>query len=554
MVGGGPVGLSMALQLGRAGIRTLLVERRAGTSTHPRAFGIHGRTMEIFRQWGIAKEVRARGIPHERTRGVAWFTRLTGEELGRVMLADEAPADPGPGPEPPCFCPQPTYEGVLLDAVRREEHVAVEFRCEARAISQSDDGVEVTVHHLDDDAAEQVRARYVVAADGLASTLRTLLGIGESGTPAFGHTVNVQVRADLERYARDKPFVLMWIVNGDTQGTLAPAGADFTRWTYNFAGEPGAIYPDEHVIEQVRQAVGDPELDVEVLKVLPWTYDQAVAEHWRAGRVFLVGDAAHRFPPHGGFGMNSGIQDAQNLAWKLREVLRGGAGDTLLDTYEAERKPVAEFNGRQSLHNTESMKKTGWRMPDPAELSRIELPNEGRDIRARIAAGVPGQRDHFRSEGQQYGVIYTSDAVVDDGTVAEVSSVTDYRATGHPGARAPHVWLTRPYGEVLSTIDLWDGGFVLLSSGDSRWEAAARTVSADGPPISVHAIGPDADLRDTTCPWTSLYGVGEGGAVLVRPDGHVGARFSDLPKDAAAQLVSALRHILQTTAGATSRG
>jgi hypothetical protein len=169
---------------------------------------------------------------------------------------------------------------------------------------------------------------------------------------------------------------------------------------------------------------------------------------------------------------------------------------------------------------------------------------------------VPGQRDHFRSEGQQYGAIYRSDAVVDDGTVADISTVTDYRATGHPGARAPHVWLTRPSGEVISTIDLWDGGFVLLTGGGSRkrWEAAASAARAEGPPISVHAIGPDTDLRDTTCSWTSVYGVGAGGAVLVRPDGHVGARFKDLPEDARAQLGATVRQLLHSTSTASSSG
>jgi putative polyketide hydroxylase len=560
VVGGGPVGLSMALQLGRAGIETLLVERRATVSTHPKAFGIHGRTMEIFRQWGIATDVRRRGIPAERTQGVGWFTRLSGHELGRIMFADEGgpiedgavEVDPGPSPEPPCFCPQPIYERVLLDAVRREPHVTLRFEREARDISPSEDavedGVEVTVQRVDGDGVERIRAQYVVAADGVASTLRTALGIDESGTPAFGHSVNVYFRADLEPYARGKPFALLWIVNPDTQGTLAPASADFTMWTYNFAGEPGVVYGHDVLVDRVREAVGDPQVEVAVLDVLRWDYDQAVADRWRVGRVFLVGDAAHRFPPHGGFGMNSGIQDAHNLAWKLVEVMRGRAGDALLDTYEAERKPIAEYNGSQALHNTHSLKDTGWHMPDPAELSVIELPVEGRDIRARLAAAVPRQREHFRSEGQQYGAVYQSDAVVDDGSVAEISTVTDYRATGHPGARAPHVWLTRPSGPLASTVDLWDAGFVLLTNDSGvQWDAAARAVTAAlGVGLSVHRIGPEADLREATGSWTGVYGVSPGGAVLVRPDGHVGARFSDPPEDATAQLDSAVRQILQT--------
>jgi putative polyketide hydroxylase len=556
VIGGGPVGLSMAHLLGRAGISTLLVERNSGTSRHPRASGIHGRTMELFRQWGVAGQIRAFGLPPERAQGFGWMTRLNGLELGRLMFADGPPPPPKAKevtPEHPCFCPQLAYEPVLLREAAAHPSVTIEFDRAAEAIDQDDSRVVVGVRDLKTGRVDGVSASYVVAADGAASSTRASLGISETATERFGHSINVYFRAALAPYVADRPFMLFWIVNGETQGTLGAASPDHTLWTYNFDGDRRAEYPDEALVAQVRQAVGAEDLEVEVLEVLRWDYDQAVTDEWRLGRVLLVGDAAHRFPPHGAFGMNSGVQDANNLAWKLISVLRGAAAPGLLDTYQAERKPVAELNSSQALSNTKTLAETGWHGPYRDELATIELPAEGRELRERIGAAVAKQRDHLHSEGQQFGTIYRSDAVFPDGAEAPESTISEYRETGAPGARAPHLWLRNAAGERLSTVDLWAGEFVLLAGeGGPGWLAAASTVSnVLGVPVTPYQIGRDL-MTEEVNGFGDTYGVSPDGAVLVRPDGHVAARFDTAPSDEGAALDQALSQILHVRAHVAS--
>jgi len=275
-------------------------------------------------------------------------------------------------------------------------------------------------------------------------------------------------------------------------------------------------------------------------------YDQAVTARWRSGRVLVCGDAAHRFPPHGGYGMNSGVQDAENLAWKLRVVLRGAATAGLLDSYEPERKPVAEFNGERALINTQALQETLWLADDPAALATAERLHDGADIRQGTSVAVARQRDHFFTEGQQLGFVYESAAVVDDGTPAEQSTVSTYHATGHPGARAPHLWLADRDGAQCSTVDLCTDRFVLLAGpGGGPWLAAAQAAGDRlGVAISGHVIGTGCDLHEVSGSWTDLYGVSATGAVLVRPDGHVAARFAALPADATAAVIDALGRVL----------
>lgn len=505
--------------------------------------------MELFRQWGIADDIRSKAVPVEQTQGFGWMTRLVGMELGRLMFADEVNMR-GPmveaGPEPPCFCPQPIYQEIIAATVSRHPSVTVEFGRDVVRLDQDGDGVRVGVRHPDSGVLETIDASYVVAADGAATSTRARLGIVETGTGSFGHSVNVFFRARLSPYVNDKPFMLFWIVNGETQGTLAAASSDQTCWTYNFDAQPGVEYQEATLVNEVRQAVGVADLDVEVLDVLRWDYEQAVSEDWRAGRVLLAGDAAHRFPPHGAFGMNSGVQDANNLAWKLVQVLRGSAGDALLDTYEAERKPVAEQNSMVALANTRAVAATAGRGMSRKELAAIEHPVEGREIRERIGAAVSAQRAHLHSEGQQFGTIYKSSAVVPDGTSPVDSTVSEYRETASPGARAPHVWLRNPSGDRLSTLDLWNDGFVLLTGAQGEpWLAAAPSIAQrTGLKLASYGIGTGSEFVADERSWTETYGVSDGGAVLVRPDGHVGARFPQPSDDPHASLNEVFHRIL----------
>ncbi|MEU9332892.1 FAD-dependent monooxygenase [Streptomyces sp. NPDC048290] len=317
---------------------------------------------------------------------------------------------------------------------------------------------------------------HVVAADGTRSPVRRTLGITEDAGPVFGESVNVCFRsAALTRSMADSPHMTHWVVDAELSGAVYITGRD-DRWILNVERDPAlpdSAYDDARRVDMVRRAVGDPDLDVEVLTTLRWLHESAVADTWRVGRVLLAGDAVRRFPPHGGFGMNSGIQDTHNLVWKLVRVLRGDASDGLLDTYEQERKPVAVHNRDQVMLNTERLAETGWLADAAEEIAGIELP-EGEAIRRRIRDGVPAQREQFWTSGQQFGYLCTSSAVIADGTAPEVSTVSDYRPTGHPGARAPHLWLRDRQDRRCSTVDLPAAGFVLLTGAEGEpWREPA---------------------------------------------------------------------------------
>jgi putative polyketide hydroxylase len=514
VIGGGPVGLTAASLLGQLGIETLLVERHPTTSSHPRGFGIHPRTMEVFRRVGVADAIRSVGLPPTVAGGFGFVTRLNGDERARLMLG---PMPDLVGPEEGCFCPQHRYEAILRQCAEEHPSVSCRFGTEATAV----DVVEGLARVGLSGPRTAVTSRYVVAADGMRSPVRGLVHATETGSGVFGHAVSVHFRADLAGFRQDRPFALTWTVASGAEGTFAVAAADASEWTFTFAGSRDDDYSDADLQARVIDAVGDPDVTLEVLDVLRWDYEQAVTDRWRAGPVLFCGDSAHRFPPHGGFGMNSGVQDAENLAWKLAAVLRWGAAESLLDTYERERKPVATYNGQRALINTQRLAAARWE-PEHA------------------AASLEDQHEHFLSLGQQMGAIYTSAAVVDDGTDIEPSTVTDYVETGRPGARAPHITIEDAHGRRTSTIDACAGTFVLVT-GD---EAAVPSV-ASAVPLAVIHLGPAGTHRSVDRPWQEVYGVSSTGAVLIRPDGHVGARFHDLPDEPDRAVADALDEILR---------
>ncbi|MDQ1697853.1 MAG: putative polyketide hydroxylase [Frankiaceae bacterium] len=510
VIGGGPVGLTAAALLGDLGVETLLVDRKPTTSSHPRAFGVHPRTMEVWRRLGVADDVRSVAVPPEHTAGIGWMTSLTGMEVGRLMFPP--PPSVEVSPEPGCFCAQHRYEAVLHEAAQARAAVSVRFGCEVTAI-QRPDAPRLTVVDSSTGVSEVVSARYVVAADGLASPVRQRLGVRERATGRFGHSVNVYFRADLAPLRKERPFALTWTVGPGAEGTFAVVAADLHEWTFNFEADPDHVYSEAELIAAVQRGVGDPGLAVEILDVLRWDYEQAVTDSWCVGRTFFCGDSAHRFPPHGGFGMNSGVQDAENLAWKLAAVLRWGAGESLLDTYETERKPVATYNSARALANTQALASAKW----DAEHAQ---------------ASVDAQVEHFFTLGQQMGTVYRSAAVIDDGQPVEQSTVTTYVESACPGARAPHVELRGADGRSISTIDLCRGRFVALVGAGAPIPDERRPASDGRPPIAWAAIGPTGDYRPIGRSWHDVYGVGDAGTVLVRPDGHVAARFAEPPSPA----------------------
>lgn len=543
IIGAGPVGLVSAIQLGRAGIKTLLLERRATFSTHPKSGGIHARTMEIYRQLGISHLIQENGRSSNGALTLGWMTSLNGIEIGSITVGaseEERERFRTWSPETMVSCTQDIYEPILGEVVRRYPSVSLRMSSEATSVAQDETGV--TIGYSDGDGEKIVRADYVVGADGVRSPTRRWLGITESGVEPFGNSINVVFDADLEPYRAGRDYGLFWVLNAKTQGAFGSRKSG-TYWSYNFtvpAEEDPASYAPERCVETIRAAIGVAGVPIRVVSILHWKLEQAVTDHWRAGRVFLAGDASHRFPPHGGFGMNSGLQDSQNLVWKLVARLRWGAGDGLLDSYEAERKPIAEQNGEQCLVNTRRLAAVGG--PDAAALAMIETP-EGQALREKMRASLSGQREQILSQGQQFGQIYGSGALIDDGTSAEESTISNYRPTGHPGARAPHFWLE----DGRSTIDLYDGGFVLFAArhGEAWLEAAASAAKSVSAPLSAFQIGGSGcQLRSGGLAWEEVVGVSGEGAILIRPDGYVAARWAALPNDPALALKGALALLL----------
>jgi putative polyketide hydroxylase len=554
IIGGGPVGLVSAIQLGRAGIKTLLLERRSTFSVHPKAAGTHARTMEIYRQLGLANAIRKNASDYNGAFSIGWTTRLNGIEIGGLTIGDkQADIDLFRrwSPETMAFCSQDIYEPLFADATHSYATIELRLGAEATGISQTPEGVNVE-YTSPQHGKRTVFAQYAIGADGIRSPTRLRLGITEDALPSFGNSVNVVFEADMESLRAGREYGLFWIVNADIQGAFAWRRRG-NLWSFNFEAGPGedpAIYTADRCADIIRLAAGVPDLSLRVISILHWRHDQSVTDRWRAGRVFLAGDAAHRFPPHGGFGMNSGVQDSHNLAWKLVARLRWQAGEGLLDSYEKERKPVAQRNGEQCVLNTKRMEETGWLLKNPQALASIETP-EGEPLRQKIRGAIPKQREQLFSQGQQFGQLYSSEAVIDDGTPVVESSVSEYRPTGRPGARAPHHWLLDMQGKEFSTIDLYDGGFVLLAARDGEaWVSAASQI-ADTTRIRLSGflIG-SAHCREVPggTPWNDVVGISASGAALIRPDGYVGARWTSLPKDPRQVLEAALVHILDLPA------
>ena len=553
ILGGGPIGLAAAVALGRKGVDTVLVKRRAATSSHPRAHTEDGRSMELFPLWGIDAEVRDEGLPLSFLRSVGFKTRMAGIELGSIHFPPDSEwvmGQDGQGPAALSSTPQDRLEPILLHRAESCDSVSVHFGWSAEELSQGSDSVVVRLQDALGNSAT-VEARYVIVADGPRSKIRESLGIEVGGPGSLGSQLGIYFHADLSEVVDEHRHALYWLYNPEVQGVIIPLdGAK--RWHLLFAydadKESVEDYPPERCEAIVRGLIGRDDIDIDIQSVLPWRMRATVAERFRSGRVFLAGDAAHTMPPTGGKGMNTGIGDVHNLAWKLHLVLRGLADPSLLDSYEPERVPVGWYNTMNSAKNAQKMVESGLAgimTSDPEGFAAIE-DEAGEPLRQRIAEAIPGQFEHFNFDGVSFGYVYDeSPAVVDDGTPVVPSGISDYVPNAHPGARAPHVWL-HDGDRKVSTVDLSDDRFAVLAS-TTEWADTARVVGNEfGIPLQAYVIGAGAgaDLVDPSGTWAQHYGVGPEGAVLVRPDGHVGWRRSEAAADPVGELRTTVRTIL----------
>jgi 2-polyprenyl-6-methoxyphenol hydroxylase-like FAD-dependent oxidoreductase len=510
IVGGGPVGLTASILLSRLGVASRLVERHPGTAFHPKARNINMRTMEVFRQCGVEDDVRAAGLALERTVYLIWAESLAGREIERRAPArSNTRGENSPSAVGHCLCAQDDLEPVLRRHAEGLAPGTVAFGTELVRLEQDAEGVTATVR--DAGGERKIRAQYMIAADGARSRVLPALGIPRHGTAEVYRSVNVLLRADLSPWVKDRPAAIYLIRQPGLRCTFMTING-VNRWGFliNLAvGADFKPYSKERCAEVARLAAGVTDLPVEILGVDPWIAAALVAERFSSGRVFIAGDAAHEMPPTGGFGLNTGVQDVHNLAWKLAAVLKGWAAPELLDTYDAERRPWGQWVTDEALESAISM---------------------GRGQQLDRASSGPPQtaRPEFHSElGVIFGASYASPAVIPDGTDAPKleNPVSQYIPSAHPGARAPHVWLQRN-GNRVSTHDLVGTGFVLFAGErGAAWRDAARAAAGSlGVPLSAFTVGTDGDLRDADGRWARACEVEADGAVLLRPDGHVAWR------------------------------
>lgn len=520
IVGGGPIGLALAGELGWRGVRCTLVERGDGSVLQPKMDFVGVRTMEFCRRWGIVPWVHAAGYNRAYPQDCAWVDSLTGHEFGREPFP--ACRDEKPLPQSPYSrgerCPQDFFDPVLRRFAAQFPGTRLRHETELVSFREEAGGVLATVKDLKSGREERLRAAYLVGCDGGASMVREALGIAMSGSPVLTYTTNVIFRcAGLEKLHDKKPGYRYILIGPEgTYATLvAIDGRD--RWRFSLVGdEQKRRLPEEEVRAVIVRAMGKP-FDFEILSMVPWIRRQLVADRFGTKRVFIAGDAAHLTSPTGGFGMNMGIQDSVDLGWKLAAVVDGWADAGLLSTYERERRPVAIRNVNEATGNLKRMLAPRDAKP-PAE---IFLPGREHDA-ARKAFGdrytAMMKREWF-APGIHLGYVYEgSPAIVPDGTPAPPDEVQTYVQTARPGSRAPHVWL----GEDRSTLDLFGRGFVLLRLGGGApaggWLIAAAR--ARGVPLSVrhleHAQAEAAYARRL---------------VLVRPDGHVAWRSDVEPNE-----------------------
>ena len=505
--GGGPVGLSASLLLSRHGVRSLLVERHPSTALTPKARGINARTMEVFRQCGIDTAVREAGLAEGRLGLIVWAESLAGNEIERRVPGRATAKNMAATPVKNCLCAQDDLEPVIRRfAEEAAAPGALRFNTELTSFSQRPGAVTGILTDRTSGEETPFTARYLIAAEGAQSRVRRALDVKMTGEEKVYDSVNILFHADLTQWVEHRPAALYFVEQDDLRATfLTINGRD--RWGFlihsprKFGWQPQDFTP-EFCAALIRKGVGVPDLAVSVLAIGPWEASAIVADHYRIGNVFLAGDAAHEMPPTGGFGLNTGVQDVHNLAWKIAAVIDGNADEALLDSYHAERQPFGRVVTENALANALSM---------------------GRN--ARQSKVLP-RREFLNEQGLIFGACYQSIAVVPDGTPPVVvdDPVTDYVPSARPGSRAPHVWLTRGSGQI-STIDLFGPHFVLLAGRDGdAWRRAALAIGPSRPPLVAFTVGRDEDLGDPDGHWHRAYGVDTDGAVLVRPDGHVAWR------------------------------
>ena len=574
IIGTGPAGASTAALLATYGIETMVVNRYRWLANTPRAHITNQRTMEVLRDLG--PEVEAEAYMHATEQDLmgenVFCESLAGEEIGRMKSWGKHPLSRAAHQlASPCHMndlPQTFMEPILFSTACKR---GAQGRMSTEYLSHVQDADGVTTTLLDRLSGREfeVRSKYLVGADGGNSLVAEHIDTPIEGKMGVGGSMNILFRADLSQYVAHRPSVLYWVmqpgadVGGIGMGLvrmIRPWNEWLIVWGYDINQPPPEV--DEAFATGVaRQLVGDPELEIELISANTWTVNDAYATHMQKDRVFIMGDAAHRHPPSNGLGSNTSIQDAFNLAWKLAAVIKGQAGAALLDTYSAERAPIAKqivTRANQSIGEFgpifEALGMTGGTDIERIQANmdaRCDASPEGEAQRAALRAAIAFKKYEFDAHGVEMNQRYTSAAVVSDGAPTpgfDRDAELHYQPTTSPGARLPHVWVfDHDTGAQVSTLDLCGGGaFTLLTGiGGEAWCAAAETEAARlGLSLRCHVIGPRQPFVDHTGDWSRASEVGDTGCLLIRPDHHVAWRSASLTEDPEADLRRVLSQIL----------
>lgn len=581
IVGGGGAGLTASMLLSTYGVDSLLISRSPHTSKLPKAHVLNQRTMEIFTEVGVADAVYDRGTPPENMKATAWYAGLAGDhanygrELGRLEVWGGGYTDPDYIAASACRTtnlPQIRLEPVLKNHAESLGRSEIRFNHELLSLEQDSDGVTARILDRANDEEYSVRADYLLGADG-GHVVGAAVGIGMSGPRDIMKLVSVHMGADLSQWMGDDEVLIRWLVNPNfggswASGILVPMGPDHwgpksEEWVFHMqyaTGDPDAMQ-EEKVLERMRATLGIADFSPKIFRISAWVMEGVIADRFRNGRVFLLGDAAHRHPPTGGLGLNSAVHDAYNLVWKLVAVLRGQAGDGLLDTYEAERKPVDQHNIDNAIANAMNHYKIDEALglsPDKsagenwAELRPLwdDLP-ASRDKRHALNCAIGSQTIEFRHHNVEFGYTYSSAAVVDDGSdpYVPLDPVRLYEPSTKPGHPLPHAWVERE-GERLPLGTLVHGDNFLLIAGEDghAWVEAAEKLAAEHDlPLRAVRVGVmDSDYVDVRCAWLKNREITSTGAVLVRPDRYIAFRSMEAVDDPKAVLTGTLNQILST--------